>query len=243
MYWLDYFIIGTYIAQAFQIFFYSLPSAGSTCEMLFNLKRKKGPANRHPGVRIIESKAKMVITVAATLAVLAASMVPVLTLLFPELTPFLLPLIKSPSPGLSLISAGLLVSGNGLTYIAVATLKAHVRFHDFGEATRLYTAGIYGCVRNPITLGLAAIFTGFVLARPAVVMLLGLVIFLLNAGYRIKMEEVYLEKAFGDDYRQYKREVGKYFPKFQTGFIPRIFKKSKEPAVKAKSSRSSRVME
>lgn len=225
MHWLDYFIIGTYIAQAFQIFFYSLPSAGSTCEMLFNLKKKTGLESRHPGVRIIQSRPKMVLTVAATLAVLAVSMVPILTLLFPELNPFLLPLVKTPSPGLSLISAGLLVSGNGLTYIAVATLKAHVRFHDFGEATRLYTGGIYRYVRNPITLGLAAIFTGFMLARPSVVMLLGLAIFLLNAGYRIKMEEAYLENSFSDEYLQYKAGAGKYFPRIQSGFKFRIFKK------------------
>lgn len=226
MHWLDYFIIGTYVAQTFQIFFYSLPSAGSTCEMLFNLKKKTGPASQHPGLGIIQSKPKMVITVATTLAVLAVSMVPILTLLFPELNPYLLPLVRTPSPGLSLFSAGLLLLGNSLTYIAVATLKAHVRFHDFGEATRLYTAGIYGYVRNPITLGLATIFTGFVLARPSVVMLLGLVIFLLNAVYRIKMEEVYLEKTFGDEYRQYRREVATYLPKIQSRFKPQIFKKS-----------------
>ena len=226
LYWLDYFIIGTYIAQMFQIFFYSLPSAGSSCEMLFNMKKKTGLASRHPGARIIQSKPKMVIAVSATLAVLVVSMVPILTLLFPELNPYLLPLVGTPSPGLSLISAGLLVSGNSLTYIAVATLKAHVRFHDFGEATRLYTAGIYGYVRNPITLGLAAIFTGFVLARPSIVMLLGLVIFLLNAKYRIKMEEIYLENSFSDEYIQYKADVGKYFPKIRAGIKPQIFKKS-----------------
>ena len=194
--WLDYFIIATYIAQIFQICFYAVPSAGSTCEMLFNLKKK---------------------SVAATLAVLVVSMVPLLTLLFPKLNAYLLPLIKMPSLGLSIISACLLISGNSLTYIAVATLKTHVRFHEFGETAQLHTAGIYRYVRNPITLGLAAIFTGLLLARPSVVMLLGWVIFLLNAAYRIKMEEVYLERSFSDDYLQYKQEVGRYFPKIRSG--------------------------
>ena len=217
LHWLDYFIIGTYIAQIFQIFFYSVPSAGSTCEMLFNLKKKSRVANRHPGALVIQSKPKIVITAAVTLAVLVASMIPILTLLFPKLNPYLLPLIKTPSSGLSIISACLLIAGNSLTYIAVATLKAHVRFHEFGETAQLHTAGIYRHIRNPITLGLAAIFTGFVLARPSVVMLLGLIIFMLNAGYRIKMEEVYLEKTFSDDYLQYKSNVGKYFPKIHRG--------------------------
>jgi protein-S-isoprenylcysteine O-methyltransferase Ste14 len=226
MHWLDYIIIGTYISQAFQIFFYSVPSAGSTCEILFNLKKKSMVANRHPGARIIQSKPKIVVTAAVTLAVLVASMIPILTLLFPELNPYLLPLIKSPSPSLSIISACLLISGNSLTYIAVATLKAHVRFHEFGETARLHTAGIYGYIRNPITLGLAAIFAGFVLARLSVAMLLGLIIFLLNAGYRIKMEEVYLEKTFSHDYLQYKNNVGKYFPKIHRGVKSLISKNS-----------------
>jgi protein-S-isoprenylcysteine O-methyltransferase Ste14 len=215
--WIDYLIVATYVAQIYQICFYSVPSAGSTCEMIYNLKKKSGAAKRHPAAGIIQSKPKMVITVAATLAVLVVSMVPILTLLFPKLNAYLLPLIKMPSLGLSIISAGLLISGNSLTYIAVATLKAHVRFHEFGETAQLHTAGIYRHIRNPITLGLAAIFTGLLLARPSVVMLLGWVIFLLNAAYRIKMEEVYLERSFSDDYLQYKQAVGRYFPKIRSG--------------------------
>lgn len=215
MHWLDYLIIGTYIAQAFQIFFYSVPSAGSTREMLINSKKKSTLAHRHPSERIVQSSRGMLVAAAATLAVLVAAMIPILTLLVPEITPYLLPLTKTRSAGLSFASACLLISGNSLTYVAVATLKAHVTFHAFGETTRLHTAGIYRYVRNPITLGLAAIFAGFGLARPSVAMFLGLVIFLLNAGYRIKMEETYLEKAFSDDYLQYKHAVGKYFPKIR----------------------------
>ncbi len=216
VHWLNYVIIATYLAQIYQICFYAAPSAGSTCEMLFNLKRKSTSSKRHPGAAVIHSGPKMVVTATATLAVLTASMIPLLTMLWPEINRSLLPLTnKPPSSGLAIISAGLMLLGNSLTFIAVATLRAHVRFHNFGEATRLYTAGIYGIVRNPITLGLAAIFTGFVLARPSVAMLVGLIIFLLNAHYRIRMEEVYLERTFSHDYLHYKNTVGKYFPMIQ----------------------------
>ena len=91
-----------------------------------------------------------------------------------------------------------------------------MRFDEFGETVRLHTSGIYGYMRNPITLGLATISAGFVLARPSVALLLGMTIFLLNAEYRIKMEEVYLQTAFRDKYPQYRNNVGKYFPKFKT---------------------------
>ena len=214
MHWLDYLIIATYVAQIYQICFYAVPSAGSTGKMLFNLKRKSTSSRRHPATAVMHSTPKMIGTAGATMAVLTASMIPLLTVLFPAMNRYLLPFMEIPPPaGMTIISAGLLLLGNSLTYIAVATLRAHVSFHEFGETTRLYTAGIYRTVRNPITLGLATIFAGFVLARPSVVMLLGLIIFLLNSHYRIKMEEAYLEKTFSNDYLQYKNTVGKYFPK------------------------------
>jgi len=215
MHWLDYLIIATYIAQACQIIFYAVPSAGSTFEMFFNLKKKSNDKHPHPAADIRQSRSRMFISAAVTLAVLAVSMIPLLSLLFPELNPYFLPLTQTSLPALSIISAGLLIAGNSLTFIAVATLRAHVRFDEFGETVRLYTAGIYGFIRNPITMGLAAIFAGFVLARPSVALLLGMIIFLLNTEYRIKMEEVYLQTAFSNKYLQYRNNVGKYFPKIR----------------------------
>jgi protein-S-isoprenylcysteine O-methyltransferase Ste14 len=226
MHWLDYLIIGTYIAQAYQIFFYAVPSAGSTCEMFFNLKKKSNVAHPHPAAGVRQARSRMFISAAVTLAALAVTMIPMLSLLFPELNPYFLPLTQTPLSALSIISASLLISGNSLTFIAVATLRAHVRFDEFGETVRLHTAGIYGYIRNPITLGLAAIFAGFVLARPSVALLLGMMIFLLNAEYRIRMEEVYLQTAFSDEYPRYRNNVGKYFPKIQTFTRPGIFKNS-----------------
>jgi len=61
---------------------------------------------------------------------------------------------------------------------------------------------------------LVLIYGGFILALPSGVMILGFVIFLLNSTHRIKMEEHYLERSFGDQYLQYKKRVGKYWPKF-----------------------------
>lgn len=215
MHWLDYLIIGTYIAQAYQIFFYAVPSAGSTCEMFVNLKKQSIVAHPHPAASFSQSKSRIFLSAALTLAVLVASMLPMLSLLFPELNPYLLPLAQSHLPALSIISSALLISGNSLTFIAVATLRAHARFDEFGETTRLHTDGIYAFIRNPITLGLAVIFAGFVLARPSIALLLGMMIFLLNARYRIKLEENYLQNAFSDEYLHYRNTVGKYFPKIR----------------------------
>jgi protein-S-isoprenylcysteine O-methyltransferase Ste14 len=226
MHWLDYFIIATYAAQIYQICFYAVPSAGSTREMFLNRKRKSISQKRHPGAAVIDSTPKMMVSATATLVVLAASMLPLLTILYPEINRYLLPFIDMPpSFGLAIISAGLLLLGNSLSYIGVATLRTHVRFYDFGETTRLYTAGIYRYVRNPITLGLIVIFTGFLSARPSGAMLIGTIVFVFNSHYRIKMEEVYLEKTFCDEYLKYKARVGKYVPKIRTGTKSQVLKK------------------
>lgn len=213
IHWLDYFIIATYAAQIIQICFYSVPSAGSTFEMLFKVRKNPASATNHPASTAIKSTSKIIFMLAATLAVLLASMIPGFTLLFPQTNRYLLPLIEKPWPSLSIISALLLIYGNIITFVAVAALRNQVRFHEFGEATRLYTAGIYRYVRNPISLGLAAIFAGFAFTRPSVVMLIGFGVFLLNSNFRIKMEEVYLQKTFGNQYAQYRDRVGRYFPK------------------------------
>ncbi len=150
----------------------------------------------------------------ATLAVIIVSMVPMTALLLPGVYTYLWPLFESPPKVLRIISALLLVVGNFITGLAVFTLKKHVTFHNFGETKKLYTGGIFGFVRNPITLGLVLIYGGFILALPSGVMILGFVIFFLNSSRRIKMEEHYLERSFGDQYLQYKKRVGKYWPKF-----------------------------
>ena len=212
--WLGYFIAATYIAQLFLVCFYPIPSAGSTCEMLFKRRASSEFSKQHllnlDRVLIHEK----FILVWTTIVVILVSAVPLATLLLPRIYNYLMPLFKNPPKILSIISVSFLILGNIITFIAVFTLKKHVTFHNFGEAAQLYTKSIFNFIRNPITLGLVAISVGFVFALPSVVMLFGLVVSLWNSSRRIKMEENYLERTFGEEYLQYKRRVGKYWPKY-----------------------------
>lgn len=210
---LTVFILATYVSQIIQVCFYSVPSAGSTVEMLFKAKEDPQRASQHPAAAARQSPLKVGLLIAATITVTAASLIPLITIIYPKFFKFLVPLMARPADLMKWISIACLVTGNILTYAAVATLKRHVSFHSFGETTQLYTTGLYGFLRNPITLGLALIYAGFFLALPSVVMLMGFIFFALNSSYRIKMEEIYLARTFGDDYRQYRQQVGKYFPK------------------------------
>lgn len=206
-------ILATYACQIIQITFFPVPSAGSTLEMLFKVPRHSGQSIQHPAAAMRQSIPKMIAAMTATLLVTAASLIPLMVIFFPLAYRHLGPLVEAPTFSMVLISIVLLVTGNLLTIVAVATLRSHVAFKPYGETTQLYTAGIYRIIRNPISVGLAAISGGFLLAFPSVVLLIGLVLFLLNTEYRIRMEEAYLQRTFGDTYMQYRNRVGKYFPK------------------------------
>ncbi len=210
---LTVFILATYISQIIQVCFYSVPSAGSTVEMLVNVKNDPANSKFHPSAAAIQSRFKVILLIAATVLVTAIAMIPLTTVVYPPFFQLLIPLMAQPTDLMKWIAIECLVTGNIITYVAVATLKRNVSFHDFGETTRLYTSGLYRFLRNPITLGLILIYIGFVLALPSVGMLVGFILFILNSSYRIRMEEIYLERAFGEDYRQYKQQVGKYFPR------------------------------
>ncbi len=216
MTWLSYLILATYAAQMIQVVFFPVPSAGSTWEMIFKTKDGQGISDNHPAKAAKRSRKKLAAMIAATLLVVIALLIPALAALRPSITTYLLPWFDSRPEGFGMAAAVLLVFGNVLTFSAVISLRKHVTFHPFGEAATLYTAGIFGRIRNPISVGLAAVFAAFLLAFPSWVMLAGFVIFALNTHFRVHMEEVYLRKTFAEPYMHYQQRVGKYLPKLRS---------------------------
>ena len=210
---LDICTLATYAFQISLICFFPVPSAGSTVEMLFKVRKDNNFSKNHPAKSASRSILTTIAMITATLVAATFSLVPLICIIFPRVVNYLFPFMRVLPDTLTIISVALLILGNILTFVAVRTLRSHVSFHPFGETTRLYTSGIYGHIRNPITIGLTSIFAGFLLSLPSAVMLVGFAVFLFNSECRVRMEEVYLQRAFGDEYRQYQNRVGKYFPK------------------------------
>lgn len=206
-------LLATYLVQAVQIFCFKVPSAGSTVEMLHKVRGDQEVSRNHPAKQILESKPKVVMMIAATTMVTLIFIIPLIAQLFPVIINYLLPLSQNPPSGFRMAGMLLLVVGNLISTAAVLTLKKHVSFYEFGETKSLFTGGIYGFVRNPISTGLAAVYAGFFFYLPSVVMGVGFCIVVLNSVLRIRMEEIYLERRFGDRYWHYKQITGKYFPK------------------------------
>jgi protein-S-isoprenylcysteine O-methyltransferase Ste14 len=209
-----FFLLATYLVQGAQIFLISVPSAGSTFEMLGRV-RKSGRGSYHPAGKILQSRLKVAMMITATAVVVVIFFLPLTAECFPVVADYLGPLNVQAPASFRLAGMLLLFAGSLISTVAAFTLKRQVTFHEFGETRTLYTAGIYRFVRNPISIGLSAVYAGFFFYLPSVVMGVGFVIFMLNSGLRIRMEEIYLERTFGDRYRHYKKTTAKYFPRIR----------------------------
>lgn len=131
--------------------------------------------------------------------------------------PWLLDPHPKPAPGVQLV-IGLVIIGLGL-YIMARTILG---FFEIGNGTlapwdppqNLVIAGMYAYVRNPMILGVITVVVGEALAV-ASLPILGFAIFAfaLNTAYFMFSEEPGLEKRFGEEYREYKRNVPRWIPR------------------------------
>ena len=203
----------TYLVQAAQIFLISVPSAGSTLEMLSKVRGAGGPSQYHPASEVLKSKLKTGLLATATVMMMVIFFLPLAVEWAPGIADYLGRFYPQTPVSFRVASIILLCGGNLVSTLGACTLKKQVAFHAFGETRTLYAGGIYRRVRNPITLGSAAVYAGFFFYLPSVVLAVGFGIFALNSELRVRMEEIYLQRAFGDRYRHYKRTTGKYWPK------------------------------
>jgi protein-S-isoprenylcysteine O-methyltransferase Ste14 len=111
------------------------------------------------------------------------------------------------------------MAGGGLILIGVAVVSAGIR--NFSRATTpfrsnqpvraLVTAGIHGWSRNPIYIGMFLVYAGIGLAArsPWILILVLPLAITLHYGV-VAREEAYLERHFGDAYRNYKARVRRW---------------------------------
>lgn len=122
-------------------------------------------------------------------------------------------------PGIGLDESAVTVIGALLTVIGmIVNFAGAGLFHKlrtaiipFKPATKLVTSGIYGWTRNPMYLGMALIYAGIAILFDSILALalLPLVVAIIQTKV-IAREEVYLERRFGDAYRDYKRRVRRW---------------------------------
>ncbi|BCH13702.1 protein-S-isoprenylcysteine methyltransferase [Mesorhizobium sp. L-2-11] len=125
-------------------------------------------------------------------------------------------LLHLPFPGPGLVSW---IIGGSLMLIGFALFAAGIRNFmraetpvPTNEPTRvLVTTGIHGWTRNPIYLGMFLIYGGIgVAAQNIWILVLTLPLAILIRYGVVAREEAYLERRFGDRYRDYRQRVRRW---------------------------------
>jgi protein-S-isoprenylcysteine O-methyltransferase Ste14 len=110
--------------------------------------------------------------------------------------------------------AGVALAAGGFVMIARGTRRfaaAGTNIPPTLPTTALVVDGIYGRTRNPLYLGTTLIYLGLSVAAGSLwaIGLLVPLLWLINVGV-VKREERYLERKFGDAYRDYKARVRRW---------------------------------
>jgi protein-S-isoprenylcysteine O-methyltransferase Ste14 len=89
--------------------------------------------------------------------------------------------------------------------------RARTNVIPFRPTTAIVTSGPYRFTRNPMYVGMAALYAGFALAFGVIWALAILpAVLLFIDRYVIAREERYLERKFGEEYRGYKQRVRRW---------------------------------
>jgi len=109
--------------------------------------------------------------------------------------------------GIIIIILGLILDGWGT--IALGT---NFRIELPKEEISLITTGVYRLMRNPIVMGIYLLLFGSFLIIPTIISLIFLIANVLTFDSKIRDEEKFLTKRFGEEYKKYRRKVGRYLP-------------------------------
>lgn len=123
----------------------------------------------------------------------------------------------APSPDMPSLVAGLV----GTAMVGVGVLLSITSMRAFRRAgtsvvpirptTALLTGGVYARTRNPMYLALAFLYAGLAVGFSVLwaLAMLPVVLLVIDRDVIIR-EERYLERAFGDEYRRYRRVVRRW---------------------------------
>lgn len=125
------------------------------------------------------------------------------------------------SPSKFIQYAGYLVATLGVTIlvrsarqIALGSFLGLRPAQNVDSNQELVISGIYSQIRHPLYLGLLLVFAGYFLVAGTAGALIHLACLISYLPIGIYFEEKKLISSFGDQYRNYQKEVPAFFPKF-----------------------------
>jgi protein-S-isoprenylcysteine O-methyltransferase Ste14 len=119
---------------------------------------------------------------------------------------------------LSILLAGIIIMCIGLS-IMVLTITSFIRggkgtLAPWSPTSKLVTSGMYGYVRNPMITGVLIVLLGESIAVLSLnILIWAIIFFIINNLFFILYEEPNLGKKFGNEYREYKKNVPRWIPR------------------------------
>jgi protein-S-isoprenylcysteine O-methyltransferase Ste14 len=125
---------------------------------------------------------------------------------------YLLPLLSAVPWTDRIVGGSLIVVGIALAAAGIRNLSRAATPVPTSQPTRaLVTSGIHGWTRNPIYVGMFLIYSGIgIAARSPWILVLTLPLAVTIRFGVVAREEAYLERQFGDVYRDYKAGVRRW---------------------------------
>jgi len=117
-------------------------------------------------------------------------------------------------PALAVLGFATMLAGTALMFIAQVAMGESWRIGiDRVENPGLVTAGPYRFSRNPIYLCMFVVLAGLVVILPGWPTIVTFVTTVLGIRLAVAREEDHLVAVYGDAYRTYSREVGRFLPR------------------------------
>jgi len=113
------------------------------------------------------------------------------------------------------IAVSLITIATILEIVSGLTLGKSGRINSPTEKIKLIKTGIYGIIRNPIVFGLFLYGLGILLLNPNLLGLFMMIILVYGYNFKVNTEARRLKEMFGDEWNEYYKKVGKYFPRLR----------------------------
>lgn len=129
--------------------------------------------------------------------------------------------LDAPSVTATEVAGGVLLAlaGAHLRLVSIRVLGKSARVHHAGGRA-LHVVGPYARLRNPLYVANALITGGLaLLAAGPVVMAVVLAVVALIYDVAVRHEEEALTAAFGDEYREYRRQVPRWLPRLRAATV------------------------
>ena len=151
----------------------------------------------------------------------------IISFILPVTALIIVPLYIEPDISTKQVSAlvtGLFIMCIGL-YVMTLTISSFIRIGKgtlapWSPTRKLVISGMYGHVRNPMISGVLIVLIGESIAILSLnIFIWAVIFFIINNIYFIIYEEPNLEKRFGDEFKEYKKNVPRWIPRLKP-FVP-----------------------